>query len=145
MIAFLVEQDQAGVEARDRVIALADTFMTFIEHRTFGLSHTQAGPALVTGFEIMYSAEIDDQGAAIAAVTWEQEVWFGRDLDAEDPALMADPTMFPAPPRPEFTEGEFRTGDLSHSPQEGPHVKGRISHLDSGDVAADTDEHEPIE
>ena len=84
MIAFLIESDDAaGMEARDRAINLADEFMTFIEHRQWGLG-PMVGPALITGFEVLYSLEVEDQGVAIAAVSWEQEVVFGRDIHKED-------------------------------------------------------------
>jgi hypothetical protein len=106
MIAFLIEKDKAGEEARDRVIRLADQFMTYLEHRTFGLKTVEAGPALITGFEILYSAEIDSQGAAIAAVSFEQEIRFGRDLHAEDEAAIFEPRE--AYPTAElFTEAEW--------------------------------------
>jgi len=121
MIAFLIEKDFGGVEARDRVIDLADKFMTFIEHRQFGLGPSGAGPALVTGFEIIYTAEIDAQGAAIAAVNWEQEVWFGRDLDREDMAIIQP--GWPQPPDAGYSEGEWRDkGDLD--PAKPPRVSG---------------------
>jgi hypothetical protein len=90
MIGFLVEQDYGIQEARDRVIMLADDFIHFIEHRQWGLTAQQCGPALVTGFEVFYTAELDAQGAAIAAVSWEQEVWFGRSLHDEDMALLTE-------------------------------------------------------
>jgi hypothetical protein len=87
LIAFLIaEAGPNGEPARDQVIKLADTFMTFFEYRTFGLS--VAGPAFITGFEILYAADIDALGVAIAAVKFEQEIFFGRDLNAEDPALL---------------------------------------------------------
>lgn len=86
MMAFLIERDVGNDTARDRVIILADTFMTFFEYRTFGLQ--MCGPAFITGFEIMYAADVDAQGIAVAAVSFEQEMLFGRNLDDEDPALL---------------------------------------------------------
>jgi hypothetical protein len=134
MIAFLVEQDMLREEARDRVIILADQFMTFIEHRTFGLLSSQAGPALVTGFEVLYSAALDAQGAAIAAVSWEQEVVFGRDLHAEDDAFLEGLA--------EHTEAEWAAGNLQ--PDVPPLAQGQVSTVYTGESSEDTEEPEPV-
>ena len=80
--------DYVALDRPPPSLGLADEFMYWLEHQTFGLLTTEAGPALVTGFDVLYSADIDERGAAIAAVTWEQEVWFGRNLHDEDDALL---------------------------------------------------------
>lgn len=146
MIAFLIEQDDnvTGEEARDKVIKLADTFMYYLEHRTFGLSHTQAGPALITGFEILYSAEIDAQGAAIAAITWEQEVFFGRDIHREDMALLTGDEDGQYPSGQVFyPEGEW--ADKGHlDVQTPPFVTGTVNPMFSGEGALDTLVHDQL-
>jgi len=140
MIAFLVEQDLGGVEARDRVIDLADKFMTFIEHRQWGLLSTQAGPALVTGFEILYTAEIDAQGAAIAAVSWEQEVWFGRSLHDEDMAIIQP--GWPQPPDAAYSEGEWvQKGQLDIN--EEPYVRSQVIPEFVGEPSFESEESPP--
>ena len=124
MIGFLIEQDWKGEEARDRVIKLSDQFMYFLEHRTFGLSNEDAGPALITGFDIFYSAEIDAEGAAVAAVTWEQEVVFGRNLHDEDMALLTGDKFDQYPSGQEFFP-EKEWADLGQlNPNTPPIVEG---------------------
>jgi hypothetical protein len=146
MIAFLIEQDPLRGDARDKLIVLADQFITFLEHRTFGLSHNDAGPALVTGFEILYSSEIDDQGAAIAAVSWEQEVVFGRNLHLEDEALLQETGGDFVPDftgAEKFPEKDYEGVGGWHSPASA-NVKGRVTPQFTGDTEEDTEDHEPV-
>ena len=146
MIAFLIEGDGVdGTEARDKVIILADQFMTFLEHRTFGLNDSDAGPALVTGFDILYSTEIDEQGVAIAAVTWEQEVFFGRNLHDEDMALLTgdEDALYPSgqqfwPEKEWADKGQLQEGKP-------PLVKGRVTTEHTDEEQPDTDDHEEID
>lgn len=91
MIAFLVDKDRGGKEARDNVIFLLDQFMAFFEGRTLGLKSDEGGPVMITGFEVLYSAQVDDQGASVGAVSWEQEVVFGKNLYEEDLNLLLEP------------------------------------------------------
>jgi len=147
LIAFLIEQDdvRTGEEARDKVIKLADEFMYFLEHRTFGLSHTQAGPALIAGFDILYSAEIDAQGAAIAAVNWEQEVVFGRSLHDEDMALLTGDEFAEYPSGQQFWPEKEWVDKGKLDKQVPPFVQDRSTPMFEGPAALETLEHDKID
>jgi hypothetical protein len=97
---------------------------------------------LVTGFDIFYSAEIDAEGAAIAAVTWEQEVSFGRSLHDEDMALLTGDRYDSYPSgQPFFPEKEWADeGQLD--PAQPPLVQGNVTPEFVGNTTPDSDEHE---
>lgn len=146
MVAFLIEKDWGAAEARDRVIDLADSFMTFIEMRTFGLTSDEAGPAMVTGFDILYSMDIDNQGAAIAAVNWEQSVFFGRNLHDEDLALLTGDINGLYPEGQEFyTEKEWADKGVIMPETQGPLVKGSVTKAIVPETQPETEEHEEID
>jgi hypothetical protein len=145
MVAFLIEKDWVGDEARNRLVRLIDQFVTFLEHRRFGLPLNEAGPALITGFDIFYAAEIDAKGAAIGSVTWEQEVFFGRDIHREDLALLTGDKSGHYPPDQTFyPEGEWMDKGVL-DPEVGPVVDGSVSPMFTGEPSPDTDDPEPMD
>lgn len=121
MAVFLIDQDRGVDDAQDRVVDLADQFMTFLESRTFGL--VNVGPALISGFEILYDPAIADLGAAVAVIGFEQEVTFGRNLHLEDPAQIQP--GWPIPPDAQFTEQDWINVGLDPLKQVLPHAKAR--------------------
>ena len=141
MMGFLVERDWQTKEARDRVIELVDEFMYWLEHQTFGLTTEQAGPAQITGFDILYSAEIDERGAAIGAVTWEQEVWFGRNLHDEDLALLTGDKDGLYPSGQEwYTEKEWADAGVIDPDTQGPIVDAGITKHFTGETESEEDQ-----
>jgi hypothetical protein len=118
--------------------------MTYFHHRSFGLTAEDCGPAIITGFDIFYSAEIDAEGAAIAAVTWQQEVTFGRSLHDEDMALLTGDKTGLYPDGQEFyPEKEWADkGQLDKDIP--PQVKGRATPMFEGPAALDTLIHDQL-
>lgn len=146
MVAFLIHEGKGKLTARDRVIDLADEFMQFAEQNTFGMSQATedtskfVGPAMITGFEVMYSPEIDQLGAAVAAVGFEQEIWFGRNLHGEDLGIIQ-----PGMPHPDsYTEADFE--NLGITPAElDTHVQGTATGGYTGQpTIPDTEDYENL-
>lgn len=123
MAAFVIDEDKGTEDAQDRVVGLVDQLMTFLEHRTFGLNTVDVGPALITGFEILYDPAIADLGAAVAVIGFEQEVWFGRNLHLEDPAQIQP--GWPIPPDGAFTEQDWINVGIDPLAGAKPHAKAR--------------------
>lgn len=79
---YVVAKDPKHGEAWGPAIDLAESVSDAIELNTFGLSYAAA--ARVKDVDVLYNSTIDSMGLCLAAVSFTQEVSWGRDRNLED-------------------------------------------------------------
>jgi hypothetical protein len=79
---YIIAKDPKKGEAWAPSIDLAEQVAEVIELNQWGLDYV--GAAQVQAFDVLYNATVDSMGLCLSAVSFTQEVQWGRDVNAED-------------------------------------------------------------